>query len=61
VVQVAADLDRTYRDFQALAAMDAGAVDRIRAVGEGAPIVEVPLFDQDVHDVDGLSRIVRCL
>jgi len=61
VVQVAADLDRTYRDFQALAAMDAGAVDRIRAVADGAPIAAVPLFDQDIHDVDGLSRIVRCL
>ena len=61
VVQVASDLDRTYRDFQALAATDAASVERIRGVARGAPLVEVPLFDQDIHDMDGLALIGRYL
>lgn len=66
-VQVAADLDRTYRDFQALARLDALEIERLRAVGPSrgragdVPLVEVPLFDHDIHDVDGLSLIGRYL
>ena len=61
LVQVASDLDRTYRDFQSLAAMDAASVARLRAVAGSAPLVEVPLFDHDIHDMDGLSLIGRYL
>ena len=61
VLQAAADFDRTYRDFQALAEIDASQVERLRAVAGDAPLVQVPLFDQDVHDMDGLSLIGRHL
>ena len=61
LVQVASDLDRTYRDFQALAEIDGRQVERLRALKATAPIVEVPLFDHDIHDVDGLSLIDRYL
>ncbi len=61
LVQVAADLDRTYRDFQALAEIDRRQVERLHALDAGAPIVEVPLFDHDIYDVDGLTLIDRYL
>ena len=61
MVQVAADIDRTYRDFQALAAIDAREIARLAEATAGAPHVEVPLFDRDVHDVAGLTAIGRYL
>jgi hypothetical protein len=62
VVQVAADLDRTYREFQALAAIDAREVARLKQASRGrAPLVEVPFFDRDIYDVEGLSQMVRHL
>lgn len=61
VVQVAADLDRTYRDFQALAAMDAQEIARLRAAAPDARLVAVPLFDRDVYDLGGLTLMVRHL
>ena len=62
IVQVAADLDRTYREFQALAEIDQREVARLRqASGDRAPIVEVPFFDRDIYDVEGLSAMVRYL
>jgi anion-transporting ArsA/GET3 family ATPase len=56
-VQVAADLDRTYRDFQALAEIDAREVERLVGATRGAPHVEVPLFDRDIYDIEGLTLI----
>ncbi len=56
-VQVAADLDRTYRDFQALADIDARQIARLATATSGAPHVEVPLFDRDIYDVEGLALI----
>jgi anion-transporting ArsA/GET3 family ATPase len=62
VVQVAADFDRTYREFQALATIDAREIARLRrASRERAPLVEVPFFDRDIYDVEGLSQMVRYL
>jgi anion-transporting ArsA/GET3 family ATPase len=62
VVQVAADLDRTYRDFQTLAEIDAREVKRVRERSGGkVPVVTVPFFDQDVYDVAGLTAMVRAL
>jgi anion-transporting ArsA/GET3 family ATPase len=57
VARTAADLQRTYVDFQSLAAIDAREVGRIRQVAGAAPVVEVPLFDHDVHDVAGLTEL----
>jgi anion-transporting ArsA/GET3 family ATPase len=61
VVQVAADLDRTYRDFQALAEIDAREVARLAAATPQQRPVEVPLFDRDVYDVEGLTLIGKYL
>jgi anion-transporting ArsA/GET3 family ATPase len=61
LVQVAADLDRTYRDFSTLAALDAKEIDRLRAQAGGAPVVEVPFFDRDIYDLDGLRTMIRYL
>jgi anion-transporting ArsA/GET3 family ATPase len=62
VVQVAADFDRTYREFQSLATIDAREIARLkRASRTDAPLVEVPFFDRDIYDVEGLSTMVRYL
>ncbi|HZS35726.1 MAG TPA: ArsA-related P-loop ATPase [Polyangia bacterium] len=62
VVQVASDLDRTWREFQALAEIDRREVARLRQVSGGrVPLVEVPFFDQDIYDVAGLSAMVQYL
>lgn len=60
-VQVAADLDRTYRDFQALAEIDAREIARLATATHGAPHVKVPLFDRDIYDVEGLTLINQFL
>jgi len=62
IVQVASDFDRTHKEFQALAEIDAREVKRLgeRAAGR-APVVTVPFFDQDIYDVSGLSQMVRYL
>jgi anion-transporting ArsA/GET3 family ATPase len=62
VVQVAADLERTYREFQALAEIDRREIERLKQACAGrVPVVEVPFFDQDIYDVAGLSAMVRYL
>jgi anion-transporting ArsA/GET3 family ATPase len=62
VVQVAADLDRTYRELQALAEIDAAQIKRLRERGAGRmPLVSVPFFDRDIYDVDGLTAMLRHL
>jgi anion-transporting ArsA/GET3 family ATPase len=61
VTQVASDLDRTYRDFTALSEIDAREVQRLhQTTGEG-PHIQVPLFDRDVYDVEGLTLIGKHL
>ncbi len=62
IVQVASDFDRTHKEFQALAQIDAREVGRLEARSAGrAPVVTVPFFDQDIYDVAGLSQMVRFL
>jgi anion-transporting ArsA/GET3 family ATPase len=62
VVQVAADLERTYREFQSLAEIDAREIARLsERAGPRVPLVEVPFFERDVYDIDGLAEMVRCL
>lgn len=61
-VQFAADLDRTYREFGALAEADAVEITRLRsAVPATAQLVEVPFFDVDIHDLEALGMIVQRL
>lgn len=61
LVQVAADLGRTYGEFQALAEIDARQLERLRRAAPNSPCVEVPLFDRDVYDVEGLTLMARYL
>jgi anion-transporting ArsA/GET3 family ATPase len=62
IVQVASDFDRTHKEFQALAEIDAREVARLgQRAGKTAPGVTVPFFDQDIYDVSGLSQMVRYL
>jgi len=44
-----------------LAARDARNVERLRETLHGAPTVLVPLLDDDVHDVEGLARVLAHL
>jgi anion-transporting ArsA/GET3 family ATPase len=62
IVQVASDFDRTHREFQALAEIDARQVARLTERSNNrAPIVQVPFFDQDIYDITGLSKMVQYL
>jgi anion-transporting ArsA/GET3 family ATPase len=62
VVQAAADFDRTHREFQTLAEIDARQVQRlIQRSAAKVPVVKVPFFDQDIYDVAGLSQMVSHL
>ncbi len=63
VVQLAADLQRTHTELDALAALDRRQIDRLRArIGkEPAPVVEVPLFERDVHDLPALGELLSYL
>jgi anion-transporting ArsA/GET3 family ATPase len=63
IVQVAADLDRTYREQQVLAQVDAAALSRLQQAaarsqgGAGAPLRAIPLFEQDIYGVEGLALV----
>jgi anion-transporting ArsA/GET3 family ATPase len=62
IVQVAADLDRTHKEFLQLAQTDAQQVQRLgERSSNRAPIVTVPFFDRDIYDVAGLSEMIDYL
>ena len=46
---------RTWDEERVLAARDRAALDRLRKRLAGAPMIEVPRLDEDVHDLDGLA------
>ncbi len=46
-----------FADYRALAQRDAGNVERLAADMNGEPLLLVPYFDDDVHDIDGLLRV----
>ncbi len=46
-----------FEDYRALARRDAGNVERLAADMNGEPLLLVPYFDDDVHDIDGLLRV----
>jgi hypothetical protein len=49
-------------DFEVLAAADRRAVDALRAAaGTDHPVVAVPMFDEDVHDLSRLAEVGRYL
>ena len=62
LTQVAADLDRTHKEFLQLAETDAREVRRLgERSGGKAPVVQVPFFDRDIYDVAGLSEMISYL
>jgi anion-transporting ArsA/GET3 family ATPase len=63
VVQIAADLDRTYREQQVLAKVDATSIARLReaAARSRAALCSVPLLDQDIYGPEGLALVSRHL
>lgn len=64
---VADDLLRTYREQQVLAHTDAASIERLQresaTPGQAAPLPlrRVPMFEHDIHDVDGLAMVSRYL
>jgi anion-transporting ArsA/GET3 family ATPase len=46
-----------FEDFAALARRDRLAIRRLERGLDGEPVMLVPRFDEDVHDVSGLARI----
>jgi len=62
LVQLAADLERTHKELDALAELDEEQIGRLRVHDTtGAPIVTVPLFERDVYDVPALSELLQYL
>jgi anion-transporting ArsA/GET3 family ATPase len=51
----------TFADYGVLAARDATNLERLTRELDGEPLLLVPQFDGDVHDVDGLLRVHRYL
>ena len=49
------------RDVEVLARRDAEAIERIKRELGVREAVVVPLLDHDVHDLEGLARLERCL
>ena len=47
--------------FQVLATADAREIERVDAARASACIVEVPLFEDDIHDIAGLSQLAAHL
>ena len=63
IVQVAADMDRTYREQQVLGATDRLSIDRLHkaAAAAGVPLRAVPMFEQDIYGVEGLALVSQHL
>jgi anion-transporting ArsA/GET3 family ATPase len=55
---LACSVAAAFADEHALARRDAANVAHLREqLGDGVPLLQVPLLDGDVHDVDGLRRL----
>jgi anion-transporting ArsA/GET3 family ATPase len=62
VVELAAALERTHKELDALATLDRKQVARLAERDpKGVPIVEVPLFERDVYDLPALGELLRHL
>jgi anion-transporting ArsA/GET3 family ATPase len=56
--KLAAKAVETLEEWTALAGRDAAGLERLgRALGAGAQLIEVPEFDDDIHDVIGLIEV----
>jgi anion-transporting ArsA/GET3 family ATPase len=50
-----------HRDLSALATSEREQMVALMAVADGAPVTEIPLLEDDVHDLAGLSRLAALL
>jgi hypothetical protein len=48
---------RNFGDYRRVAERDHENVGRLRRELGAEPLIEVPLFDDDVHDIGGLARV----
>jgi anion-transporting ArsA/GET3 family ATPase len=55
--ELAAKVMASYANYEILAIRDAANIERLREELGGDPLLIVPEFDNDVHDVDGLLRV----
>jgi anion-transporting ArsA/GET3 family ATPase len=56
--RLARALAESHDQIQALARADAAEIERLQQrCGGAVPMIQVPLFNEDVHDVDGLLRL----
>jgi anion-transporting ArsA/GET3 family ATPase len=58
---LAAEVASNFRDYHQLALHDERNIERLEAELSEQPALLVPHFDDDVHDVDGLARVLRYL
>jgi anion-transporting ArsA/GET3 family ATPase len=54
---LAAQIAAAHADYVGLGGRDAAQVERLRRELDGEPLLVVPQFDDDVHDVEGLLRV----
>lgn len=59
--ELAATVAANFADYHVLAGRDEGNVERLRGELDDEPLLLVPHFDGDVHDIDGLLQMQRYL
>jgi anion-transporting ArsA/GET3 family ATPase len=59
--ELAAKVEANFADYLALAERDRANLRRLTAELDGEPVIVVPELDADVHDVEGLRRVVEHL
>ncbi len=56
-----ADLIAFHHDLGVLAVSEAGVIDDLLALAPNVPVARVPLLDEDVHDLDALTRLAALI
>ena len=56
-----ADLIAFHHDLGVLAASEAGVIDELLALAPDVPVARIPLLDEDVHDLDALTRLAALI
>ena len=56
-----ADHIANHAELSALAMSERDQMLGLIAVADGVAVTEVPLLEEDVHDLDGLARLARLL
>jgi hypothetical protein len=59
--ELKARVEQTLKENDTLARTDQAGIDRLRSVVGTTPIVLVPRFERDVHDLKALAETARCL